>query len=94
MCLSNRIIRRILRSKNQKKIVIIVSFGGIKLGVEDELLEKVKQLEIENKRLKQRLKQKNKRKLIKTTKEEIIDYWENKQYEGKLSVDWSEAGER
>lgn len=64
------------------------------MGVEDELLEKVKQLKIENKRLKQRLKQKNKRKPIKTTKEEIIDYWENKQYEGELSVDWSEAGER
>lgn len=36
----------------------------------------------------------SKRKPIKTTAVEIIDYWSHRVYEGDLSVDWSEAHER
>lgn len=35
-----------------------------------------------------------KRPSIKTTISEIVFYWENRMYEGELSVDWSEAHER
>lgn len=60
-----------------------------------EVLEKNKKLEQENKILKEKLKRKrSERKPIKTTKQEIIDYWETKQDECGLSVDWSEAHER
>ena len=72
----------------------------------DELREKVKanttriernQNDIENFKLNEKLKArlyKNKRKPIKTTKKEIVNYWERHQDECGLSVDWSEAEER
>ena len=60
----------------------------------EELQEKIQQLEAENKKLKEKLKQKNKRKPIKTTKKEIADYWTSRQEELGLSVDWAEAKER
>ena len=47
----------------------------------EELQEKIQQLEAENKKLKEKLKQKNKRKPIKTTKKEIADYWTSRQEE-------------
>lgn len=62
--------------------------------MEEELLEKIRLLEIENEKLKEKLKKRNNREQIKTTKEEIVDYWESKQEESDLSVDWAEAHER
>lgn len=62
--------------------------------MEKELLEKIRLLEIENEKLKEKLKKRNIRKPIKTTKKEIVDYWASKQEEVGLSVDWSEAHER
>lgn len=57
----------------------------------DALLEKIESLEQENKKLKERLKKKSKRKNIKTPVKEIIEYWSKHQDECGLSVDWSEA---
>lgn len=72
----------------------------------EELLKKVEDLEKDNQILEQRNKQleeenhklkekKNKkRNTIKTSKKEIVEYWEGIQDECGLSVDWAEAGER
>lgn len=62
--------------------------------MEEQLLERIKQLEMENQKLRERLKRKNKREKIKTTKKEIVEYWSNKQEEIGLSIDWLEAHER
>ena len=58
----------------------------------EELLERIKKLEEENEKLK-KSKRKKRRPAIKTTVEEIIDYWEQREDETDLSVDWSDAHE-
>lgn len=60
------------------------------------LLKRIEDLEQEIFKLKEKLANKNKSKhsIIKTTKKEIIDYWERIQDECGLSVDWAEARER
>ncbi len=61
----------------------------------EELLKEINELKDENEKLKLKLKKKNnKRKPIKTTKKEIVDYWAKCEDECGLSVDWSEAHER
>lgn len=60
----------------------------------EELLDIIESLEQENKKLKERLKNKNKRKNIKTPTKEIVEYWSKHQDECGLSVDWREAHER
>lgn len=66
----------------------------------EQLLELVEELEIKNENLEtenKKLKQSRRRKTrsnIKTTPEEIIDYWEQIEDECDLSIDWSEAHER
>ena len=60
----------------------------------EDLLKEIEKLKLENIKLKERLKRKNKRKPIKTTKKQIIDYWSRIQDECELSVDWAEANER
>lgn len=59
----------------------------------EQLLEKIEELQQEIDKLKKRKKKKN-RAPIKTTKKEIVEYWEGKQDECGLSVDWAEAEER
>ena len=59
----------------------------------EELEKKVDELKVENEKLKKQ-KKKNKRSPIKTTKKEIVDYWEQIEDECDLSVDWAEAEER
>lgn len=59
----------------------------------EQLLEKIEELQQEIDKLKKRKKNKN-RAPIKTTKKEIVEYWEGKQDECGLSVDWAEAKER
>lgn len=59
----------------------------------EELMNRIIELEEENKKLK-RKKYKNRRKPIKTTKKEIVDYWSRIEDECGLSVDWAEAKER
>lgn len=59
----------------------------------EQLLDKIEKLEKEIYRLKQTRKRK-KRKSIKTSKKEIVEYWESKQDECGLGVDWAEAEER
>lgn len=59
----------------------------------EELEKEVEELKRENAKLKER-KNKNKRPPIKTTKKEIVDYWERIEDECGLSVDWAEAKER
>lgn len=62
----------------------------------EQLLELVEELEIELKKEKAKSKSRknNKRGNIKTTPEEIIDYWEQVEDESVLSVDWAEAEKR
>lgn len=59
----------------------------------EELINRIIELEEENRKLK-RKKEKKKRPRIKTTKKEIVDYWSSIQDECGLSVDWAEAEER
>ena len=58
----------------------------------EQLLQLVQELKLENKKLKESKKRKA-RKNIKTTPKEIIDYWEEREDESDLSVDWAEAEE-
>lgn len=59
----------------------------------DELIEEITKLKEEN--LKLRMKKSNKkRNRIKTTKKQIVDYWETRVDECELSIDWAEAEER
>lgn len=70
------------------KSVIIVE--NIKRNISKNgrrIIEKIRFLEIENEKLKEKLKKRNNRKPIKTTKKEIVDYWETEQEEVGLSVD-------
>lgn len=61
----------------------------------EELLQRIYELEDENIKLKEKLRNRNnKRKPIKTTKKQIVDYWSRIQDECGLSVDWAEAHER
>lgn len=59
----------------------------------EELQKRVLKLEEENRKLKNRLRR-NKRKPIRTTKEEIVKYWTRVEDECDLSVDWIDASER
>lgn len=71
-----------------------------KLSLQDALkkIEELKianlKLEADNNRLREKIKRKNKRETIKTTKKQIIEYWGSVQDECGLSVDWAEANER
>lgn len=56
----------------------------------EELIKRIKELEEENERLK-KLRRKNRRPKIKTSVNEIIDYWEQREDETDLSVDWLDA---
>lgn len=58
---------------------------------QENLLKRIKELEEQNRQLREKLKKKNNREDIKTTKEEIVDYWVRVEDECGLSVDWSEA---
>lgn len=58
--------------------------------IQEDLLKRIEELEKENQKLRERLN-KNKHKVIKTTKEEIVNYWIKIQDECGLSVDWAEA---
>lgn len=62
--------------------------------IEIVLLKRIEELEEQNKKLKEKLKNRNKRKPIKTKKEAIVSYWSKIEDECGLSVDWSEAQER
>lgn len=65
-----------------------------------ELLEKITQLEQKNEKLKEeneKLKERRRRKRkspIKTTKEEIVQYWEKIEDECNINIDWLDAKER
>ena len=59
----------------------------------EQLLDKIEELQQEIYKLKESKKRK-KRKNIKTSVKDIVDYWEGKQDESGLSVDWEEAEER
>lgn len=59
----------------------------------EELINRIIELEEENRKLK-RKKEKKKRPRIKTTKKQIVDYWSSIEDECGLSVDWAEAEER
>jgi len=60
----------------------------------EELQKRIKELEEQNRKLKEKLKKHNKRPIIKTTKKQIVDYWVLLEDECGLSVDWAEAEER
>lgn len=60
----------------------------------EELLIKIEELEEENKMLREKLKKSKDHRIIKTTKEEIINYWIKRQDECGLSIDWSDGLER
>ena len=51
-------------------------------------------LETQNQKLQEKLKRKNNRDNIKTTKKQIVAYWSSVQDECGLSVDWAEAKDR
>lgn len=63
------------------------------LATIEELKRELEEVKKENEKLKSR-KNKNKRPPIKTTKKEIVDYWERIEDECGLSVDWADAEER
>ena len=69
------------------------------MNIEEKVLKELEELKKENIVLKEKInklenRKRRKRKPIKTTKQEIIEYWEVIQDESGLSIDWAEAGQR